>query len=44
MVISMLTIGGVSLILFVIVEWKVAKLPMMPGNAPPCRNANAYLT
>lgn len=32
MVISMLAIGGLSLILFVVVEWKVAKLPMMPGQ------------
>ncbi|KAI1337791.1 major facilitator superfamily domain-containing protein [Xylariaceae sp. FL0016] len=30
MVISMLVIGCVSLFLFVIVEWKVARLPMMP--------------
>ena len=32
MVIAMLVIGSVSLILFVIVEWRIAKLPMMPGN------------
>lgn len=32
MVISMLTIGVVSIILFIIIEWKVAKLPMMPGK------------
>ncbi|OLN87473.1 putative transporter C3H1.06c 5 [Colletotrichum chlorophyti] len=30
MVISMLTIGGLALVSFVIVEWKFAKLPMMP--------------
>jgi hypothetical protein len=30
MVISMMTIGGIFLILFVIVEWKLARLPMMP--------------
>ncbi|KAI9150553.1 MFS transporter M2 [Paramyrothecium foliicola] len=30
MVISMLIIGALSLILFVVVEWKVAKLPVMP--------------
>ncbi|KAF2762778.1 MFS general substrate transporter [Pseudovirgaria hyperparasitica] len=30
MVISMLTIGGLSLIAFVLIEWKFAKLPMMP--------------
>ncbi|PHH73063.1 hypothetical protein CDD83_4820 [Cordyceps sp. RAO-2017] len=30
MVISMLAIGAVSLVLFVLVEWKFAKLPMMP--------------
>ncbi|OAL36556.1 hypothetical protein AYO20_04172 [Fonsecaea nubica] len=30
MVISMLVIGGLSLVAFLIVEWKVASLPMMP--------------
>ncbi|KAK2036645.1 MFS general substrate transporter [Colletotrichum somersetense] len=30
MVISMLTIGAISLVSFVFVEWKFAKLPMMP--------------
>jgi MFS family permease len=30
-VISMLAIGGCSLILFLFVEWKVATLPMLPG-------------
>ncbi|KAJ3954358.1 hypothetical protein N0V92_009140 [Colletotrichum tropicale] len=30
MVISMLTIGGLALLSFVVVEWKFAKLPMMP--------------
>lgn len=30
MVISMLSIGGVSAVLFIIVEWKVAVMPMMP--------------
>ncbi|KAK1846242.1 major facilitator superfamily transporter [Colletotrichum chrysophilum] len=30
MVISMLTIGGLALVSFVVVEWKFAKLPMMP--------------
>lgn len=36
MVISMLAIGGVFIILFVLVEWKFAKIPMMPGqfNSP----------
>jgi hypothetical protein len=33
MVISMLAIGTLSLILFVIIEWRVAKLPMMPGKS-----------
>lgn len=33
MVISMLVIGAVALVLFVLVEWKVAKLPMMPGKS-----------
>lgn len=31
MVISMLTIGGCSLIAFLLIEWKVATLPMLPG-------------
>ncbi|KAJ5151316.1 MFS transporter [Penicillium canariense] len=30
LVISMLAIGTVSLVLFVLVEWKLAKIPMMP--------------
>ncbi|KAK1978463.1 major facilitator superfamily domain-containing protein [Colletotrichum cereale] len=30
MVISMLTIGAISLVTFVFVEWRFAKLPMMP--------------
>ncbi|KND90036.1 putative transporter C3H1.06c [Tolypocladium ophioglossoides CBS 100239] len=30
MAISMLAIGSLSLVLFVLVEWKLAKLPMMP--------------
>lgn len=33
MVISMLTIGALALVSFVIVEWKFAKLPMMPGRS-----------
>lgn len=33
MVISMLAIGSLSLVAFVIIEWKVAKLPMMPGRS-----------
>ncbi|KAK6062731.1 hypothetical protein SCUP515_13071 [Seiridium cupressi] len=32
LVISMLVIGGLSFVLFVLVEWKIAKLPMMPSN------------
>ncbi|RDW68983.1 uncharacterized protein DSM5745_08743 [Aspergillus mulundensis] len=32
MVISMLVIGGCSLIAFFLVEWKVASLPMLPVN------------
>lgn len=32
MVISMLAIGSIALIAFVVIEWKVAKLPMMPGK------------
>lgn len=31
MVISMLAIGGCSLIAFIFIEWKVAVLPMLPG-------------
>ena len=31
MVISMLTIGGCSVIAFIFIEWKVALLPMLPG-------------
>lgn len=30
MVISMITVGGICMILFVFVEWKVALMPMMP--------------
>ncbi|KAL1306458.1 hypothetical protein AAFC00_005156 [Neodothiora populina] len=29
-VIAMLTVGGVCAVVFVLVEWKIAKLPMMP--------------
>ena len=32
MVISMLTIGGLSFLTFLFVEWKIANLPMMPLN------------
>lgn len=40
MVISMLTIGGISAVLFILVEWKVAKLPMIPraSSIPPIPN------
>lgn len=34
MVISMLVIGSCCLVLFVVLEWKIAKLPMMPGEFP----------
>ncbi|ETI23691.1 hypothetical protein G647_05494 [Cladophialophora carrionii CBS 160.54] len=30
LVVSMLTIGGLSFLAFLVVEWKVARLPMMP--------------
>lgn len=30
MVITMLSVGGVSSVLFVLVEWKVARLPLIP--------------
>jgi MFS family permease len=32
MVISMLAIGGASLVLFVLIEWKFATIPMMPSQ------------
>lgn len=32
MVISMLIIGAGSFALFILIEWRLAKLPMMPGN------------
>jgi MFS family permease len=36
LVISMLVIGGLSFVLFTAVEWKIARLPMMPCKpAPP---------
>lgn len=34
MVISMLVIGGCSLIAFLFIEWKVASLPMLPSMCP----------
>lgn len=34
MVISMLAIGGCSLVAFIFIEWKVAALPMLPGMVP----------
>jgi hypothetical protein len=33
MVIAMLAIGSLAVIAFIIVEWRVAKLPMMPGTS-----------
>ena len=33
MVISMLAIGGCSFIAFILIEWKVAALPMVPGTS-----------
>lgn len=35
MCISMLTIGGVFAVAFIIVEWKVSSLPMMPRKLNP---------
>ena len=32
MVIAMLVIGGLCLVAFVVIEWKVAMLPMLPGE------------
>lgn len=43
MVISMLAIGTIALILFVIIEWKLAKLPMMPGKPSPSSFVARYL-
>lgn len=45
MVISMLVIGTISLVMFVLYEWRVAKLPMMPGqqhlpNSPQISDSN----
>lgn len=42
-IIAMLTVGSVCALLFIFVEWKVAKLPMMPresssSNKPPNLN------
>lgn len=36
-VISFFIIGGISAALFVIVEWKVAKVPVMPSTFSICR-------
>lgn len=36
MIISFLVIGSCALIAFVLVEWKIAKLPMMPGTYNGC--------
>lgn len=33
-VIAMMTVGGVCALLFILVEWKFAKLPMMPRKYP----------
>lgn len=30
MIISMLVIGSLAMIVFIIIEWRLAKLPMMP--------------
>lgn len=35
-IIAMLTVGGVCAVLFILVEWKVAKLPMTPRKSCPC--------
>lgn len=34
LVISLLTIGGCAMVAFVIIEWKVATLPMLPSMCP----------
>lgn len=46
MVISMLVIGTMSLIAFIIIEWKVAALPMMPSELMPilCHSSLERLT
>lgn len=36
LVISMLAIGATASIAFVIVEWKISKLPMVPSKYAPC--------
>lgn len=36
MVITMLSVGGVSSLLFIFVEWKVARLPLIPGKISHC--------
>lgn len=43
MVIAMLVIGALALPLFLLVEWKLAKLPMMPRKSTPVQpNKNEY--
>jgi len=39
MVISMLAISVVSFVTFLFVEWKVARLPIIPCTLPPLSNA-----
>lgn len=44
MVISMLVIGGLSLIVFFFIEWKVASLPMLPSKQSTCTFMSHWLT
>ncbi|QGA15779.1 hypothetical protein EYB26_003439 [Talaromyces marneffei] len=43
LVIAMLTISGLLIITFVLVEWKFAKLPMMPRSPPLPKRQSANL-
>lgn len=44
MIIAMLAIGGLLIITFVLVEWKFAKLPMMPSKSASPVYLNEKLT
>lgn len=43
MVIAMLTVGGLLLAAFVLVEWKFARLPMLPRKSIPGRPSHFHL-
>ena len=42
MVVSMLIIGGCSLLLFLFIEWKIAVLPMLPSMDIPLSNRTVF--